>query len=171
VPELAVAVLGPDRPGVIAALSEVVLAEHGNLLDASMTILRGQFAMTLIVDVPVDADRVRADLGPVADRLGLLVSVRAVGAIEQGPATSPYIVHVHGADRPGIVHRITGTLASYGANVTDLTTRLAEGLYVLVAEIAVPASVDIAALQADVAAAAADLGITATVQPADSDVL
>ena len=87
-PELAVAVLGPDRPGVIAALSEVVLAEHGNLLDASMTILRGQFAMTLVVDVPVDADHVLADLGPVAERLGLLVSVRAVGATEQGPAAT-----------------------------------------------------------------------------------
>jgi glycine cleavage system transcriptional repressor len=171
VPELAVAVLGPDRPGVIAALSEVLLAEHGNLLDASMTILRGQFAMTLVVDVPVDADRVIADLSPIAQQLGLLISVRAVGAPEEGPATAPYVVHVHGADRPGIVHRITGTLAVYGANVTDLTTRLADGLYVLVAEIAVPSSVDVTALQADVAAAAADLGVTATVQPADSDVL
>lgn len=170
-PELAVAVLGPDRPGVIAALSEVVLAEHGNLLDASMTILRGQFAMTLVVDVPVDADRVIADLTPVAEGLGLLVSVRAVDATEQGPTTAPFVVHVHGADRPGIVHRITGALASHGANVTDLTTRLAEGLYVLVAEIAVPAAADVTAMQADVAAAAADLGVTATVQPADSDVL
>ena len=170
-PELAVAVLGPDRPGVIAALSEVVLAEHGNLLDASMTILRGQFAMTLVVDVPVDAERVLTDLEPVAERLGLLVSVRAVGAIEQGPATAPYVVHVHGADRPGIVPRITAAIAAHGANVTDLTTRLADGLYVLVAEIAVPAGVDVTALQGDVAAVAADLGVKATVTPADSDVL
>ena len=80
------AVLGPDRPGVIAALTEVLLAEAGNLTDASMTILRGQFAMTLVVDVPVDVDRVEADLAPVADRLGLLVSVRQVAPAVEQPA-------------------------------------------------------------------------------------
>ncbi len=124
-PQLAVAVLGPDRPGVIAALTEVLLADGGNLEDASMTILRGQFAMTLVVDVPRAAREVEAALEDVAGALDLLVSVRETAPDHADPpAAAPYLLRVHGADRPGLLHRATALLAAHGANVTDLTTRL-----------------------------------------------
>src|SRR4051794_5397352 len=138
VSELAVAVLGPDRPGVIAALSEVLLAGAGNLEDASMTILRGQFAMTLVVDLPASAEAVAAELAPVAERLDLLVSVREAPLAQPGPVGDPYVVSVHGADRPGIVHAVTAAIAAAGGNITDLSTRLADGLYVLLAEVDLP---------------------------------
>ena len=157
---------GPDRPGVIAALTEVLLAERGNLVDASMTILSGQFAMTLVVDVPVDADAGAGRPRAGGQRLGLLMSVREVRRHRAGTATAPYVVSVHGADRPGIVHRSPARSRRYGGNITDLTTRLAGGFYVLVAEIDVPAAVDVGgAAERDVAAAAAELGVTATVSP------
>src|SRR4051794_6197421 len=124
VPELAVAVLGPDRPGVIAALSGVLLAGAGNLEDVSMTILRGQFAMTLVVDLPSPAEAVAADLARVAERLGLLISVRDAPAAQPAPAGEPFVVTVHGADRPGIVHAVTAAVAVAGGNITDLSTRL-----------------------------------------------
>jgi glycine cleavage system transcriptional repressor len=169
VPELAVAVLGPDRPGVIAALSEVLLAGSGNLEDASMTILRGQFAMTLIVDVPAPADEVAAELAPVADRLGLLVSVRDAPPGHETASGSPYVVSVHGADRPGIVHRVTSAIAAAGGNITDLATRLAGGLYVLVAEVDLPGSPEV--LQHDLGVLSRELGVDAHLRPADTDVL
>ena len=170
--ELAVAVLGPDRPGVIAALTEVLLAEAGNLTDASMTILRGQFAMTLVVDVPVDVDRVEADLAPVADRLGLLVSVREVApAVEQAERPQPYLVRVHGADRPGLVHRVAALLAARDVNITDLTTRLSGGLYILIAEVEIPDALDADELSAALTALAGDLGVHATLEPSSADLL
>jgi glycine cleavage system transcriptional repressor len=168
-PELAVAVLGPDQPGVIAALSEVLLAGEGNLEDASMTILRGQFAMTLVVDVPVAADEVEHRLRPVADRLGLLVSVRDAPAGEARATGRPYVLSVHGADRPGIVHRVTAAIAREGGNVTDLTTRLAGELYVLIAELDLPG--EPGGLEADLAALSDELGVEARLRPADDDVL
>src|SRR5690606_39296847 len=56
-----------------------------------------------------------------------------------------YLVSVHGGDRPGILSAVTQVLAGRGCNVTDLTTRLAGGLFVVVAEVDVPATVDVAA--------------------------
>ena len=168
-PELAVAVLGPDRPGVIAALSEVLLAGAGNLEDASMTILRGQFAMTLIVDLPSDAEAVAAALAPVAGQLGLLISVRDAPAGEPTAAGQPHVVSVHGADQPGIVHRVTAAIAAAGGNITDLSTRLAGGLYVLVAEVDLPGPPD--ELAAALATLSEDLGVEAHLRPADPDVL
>jgi glycine cleavage system transcriptional repressor len=169
-PELAVAVLGPDQRGVIAALSEVLLAESGNLLDASMTILRGQFAMTLVVDVDMTADAVSADLMPVAERLGLLISVRdapKVTVTDRGD--KPFVVRVYGADRPGIVHRVTAAIAEAGGNITDLSTRLAGGMYVLIAGVDLPGSPD--GLAAALARLSAELGVEARLRQADTDML
>jgi len=169
VPELAVAVLGPDQPGVIAALSEVLLAGEGNLEDASMTILRGQFAMTLIVDVGSTAEAVAEDLAPVAERLGLLVSVRDAPGGSVDSVGAPYVVNVHGADRPGIVHAVTRAIAAAGANITDLSTRLAGDLYVLIAEVDRPG--DPATLAADLARLSDELGVEAHLRAAEPDTL
>jgi glycine cleavage system transcriptional repressor len=173
VPTLAVAVVGPDRPGVIAALTEVLLADGGNLTDSSMTILHGQFAMTLLVDVSASADQVRADLAPVSERLNVLIDVHDLGGAPAARAgrAQRLLVRVHGPDQPGLVHRITAAIAAAEGNITDLTTRLADGLYVLMAEVALPAGTSTTALEAGLRAVAADLGVTATVQPVDTDLL
>jgi glycine cleavage system transcriptional repressor len=169
VPLLAVAALGPDRPGVVAALTRVLLARSGNLEDASMHQLSGQFAMTLVVDVPGSAASVRAELEPVGRDHELLISVREVAAQEQQMAAQSYVVSVHGADRPGIVHRVAEAIADAGGNITDLSTRLAGDLYVLVAEIDLAADPD--ALARALAAIGAELGVDAHLRPADSDLL
>lgn len=172
-PTLAVAVVGPDRPGVIAALTEVLLADGGNLTDSSMTILHGQFAMTLLVDVTAAADRVRADLGPVSERLALLIDVHDLGGApaEAAGAAQRLLVRLHGPDQPGLVHRATAAIAAAGGNITDLTTRLADGLYVLMAEVALPPGTAVSDLEAGLRTVAADLGVSVSVQAVDSDLL
>ena len=168
-PLLAVAALGPDRPGVVAALTEVLLAGSGNLEDASMHQLSGQFAMTLVVDVPGDAASVRAELEPVGERLGLLISVREVSGADSWAAGDSYVVSVHGADRPGIVHRVAAAIAGAGGNICDLSTRLAGDLYVLVAEVDLAG--DPAPLEEALAAIGSELGVDARMRPADADLL
>ena len=61
---------------------------------------------------------------------------------------TPYLLSVHGADRPGIVSEITAVVASAGGNVTDLSTRLTGDLYVLLAEVDLPNAADIDSLRA-----------------------
>ncbi len=131
--------------------------------------LSGQFAMTLVVDVPGDADSVRAELEPVGRRHELLISVRDVTGGAPAPAGAAYVVSVHGADRAGIVHRVAAAIAEAGGNITDLSTRLAGGLYVLVAEVELAA--DPAPLAAALAAIGAELGVDAHLRPADADLL
>jgi glycine cleavage system transcriptional repressor len=66
----AVTAVGPDAPGEIAALAEALADLGANLEDASMTRLRGHFAMTLVaaVDAPLaDVERV---LAPVSASTG-----------------------------------------------------------------------------------------------------
>jgi glycine cleavage system transcriptional repressor len=60
-------------------------------------------------------------------------------------------------------------VAEVGGNVTDLTTRLAGDLYLLVAEVDLPAGVDVTALEAALHVTATDLGVEATLRPLESD--
>jgi glycine cleavage system transcriptional repressor len=169
---MAVTVLGHDRPGIIADVTGVLAELGGNLEDSSMTLLRGHFAMTLVVRTPASADEVRRTLEPRFSGNGLDVAVHALP--EEGPAVGSgtgYVLSVHGADRPGIVSAITRVVADHGGNITDLTTRLAGSLYVLVAEVELPMAADVAALHDTLTSAAGRLGVEASLRPAESDVL
>ena len=66
---------------------------------------------------------------------------------------------VHGGDRPGIVSSIVARVAAVGGNITDLTTRLAGELYLLVAEVDLPHGVDPEELRTALRAAADELGV------------
>jgi glycine cleavage system transcriptional repressor len=165
--ELAITVIGPDRTGIVADVSEALAGVGANLSDSTMTRLRGHFAMTLIC-TGAAADDVEKALAPLS---GLLATVRAVAPeADTDAAGEPYLVSVHGADRLGIVAAVTRVVAAAGGNITDLTTRLTGPLYVLIAEVEVPprAADDLAAR---LAVAAQELGVEVTLRRAESDVL
>jgi glycine cleavage system transcriptional repressor len=169
-PLLAITVLGHDRPGIIADVTGALAELGGNLEDSSMTLLRGHFAMTLVVTLDAAAPDVQARLDPLLE--DLTVYVRPLPDEADLPATgSPYVLTVHGADRPGIVSSITRVIATYGGNITDLTTRLAGGLYVLAAEVDVPGTADVDGLSRELTAVAQELGVGASLRPTETDVL
>lgn len=171
-PLLAVTVIGPDRPGIISATTAVLADLGGNLEDSTMTILRGHFAMMLLAACDADPARVQAALSPVADRFGLVVSVREVPEEPEAAAEGQHVVlRVHGADRPGIVSAMTRVLADAGGNITDLSTRLTREFYLLVAEADLPPGAELSRIRERLAARAAELGVDAALQPADEDVL
>jgi glycine cleavage system transcriptional repressor len=82
----------------------------------------------------------------------------------------PYLVSVHGADRLGIVAAVTRVVAAAGGNITDLTTRLAGPLYVLVAEVDLPrGAAD--ELGGRLQQAADELGVDVTLRRAEPEIL
>ncbi|WP_432901158.1 glycine cleavage system protein R [Micromonospora matsumotoense] len=168
--ELAITVIGRDRPGIVADVAEVLARLGANLTDSTMTRLRGHFAMTLICVGPT-AVEVEAALTPLAADGQLLATVRAVTPDgTTTPAGEPYVLAVHGADRMGIVAAMTRVVAESGGNVTDLSTRLAGSLYVVVAEVDLPlGSAD--DLTGRLSGVAADLGVGFSLRPADPDLL
>ncbi|MET0425892.1 MAG: ACT domain-containing protein [Actinoplanes sp.] len=165
--ELAITVIGPDRTGIVADVAEALAGVGANLTDSTMTRLRGHFTMTLICTGPTAAE-VETALEPLA---GVVTAVRKVepesDAAEGG---EPYVVSVHGADRLGIVAAVTREVAGAGGNITDLSTRLAGSLYVLIAEVDLPTgSAD--ELAQRLAVAAAELGVEVTLRHAESEIL
>lgn len=172
VPDYAVTVIGRDRPGIIADASETLAGLGLNLTDSTMTRLRGHFAMTLVCAGAAGAATIEAALEPLASDGSLVVSVRGVepdnGAEDCG---AHHVLTVHGADKLGIVARLTRVVADAGGNITDLTTRLTGDLYLLVAEVDLPTSVDAVALGKRLRDVAGTVGVEATLRAAEADVL
>lgn len=168
---LAITVVGHDRPGIIAQAADALADSGMNLEDSSMTLLRGHFAMTLICAGSASVSDVERALAPLADG-SLTVDVRELSADGGRRSTggSTHLVTVHGADRLGIVARLAGVVAAAGGNITDLTTRLAGDLYVLLAEVDLePAATQ--RLETELAAAAAELGVGVSLRHVERDEL
>jgi glycine cleavage system transcriptional repressor len=168
----AITVLGHDRPGIIAETTGILAGLGLNIEDSTMTLLRGHFAMMLISEGSVAAQEIEAALEPLTTDGTLTVSVREVPQ-EKAAATdgTSWVLTVHGGDRAGIVSSIVAEVARVGGNITDLTTRLAGELYLLIAELDLPAGVDAAEVDAAIKAVAAELGVGATLRPAEADEL
>lgn len=170
-PLLAITVLGHDRPGIIAETTGVLAGLGLNIEDSTMTLLRGHFAMMLITDGDADAAAVEEELGGLTADGTLSVSVRAIPAESPVSRGSSYLLSVHGGDRPGIVSSVVSEVANIGGNITDLTTRLAGDLYVLIAEVDLPPTADPAALESSLATTAEGLGVGVTLRALESDEL
>ena len=178
-PHVAVTALGNDRPGIVAAVTGVLVRHGGNLEDTAMTNLGGHFAMMLVVEVP-DGESAealeRSLVNEVGAEMGLTVAVRPIvddpGA---GPEGAPWAVSLYGADRPGIVHAVAQKLADYGANIVDLSTRVIgrgpEHAYVLLMELSLPANADADQLGDELSALAAELGVEIHFRPDDAEIL
>jgi glycine cleavage system transcriptional repressor len=171
VTNLAITVVGHDRPGIIAQTA-AALADCGmNLEDSSMTLLRGHFAMTLICSGAADVPEVERALETLADG-SLTVDVREVPDEPLAAGTGPeYLITVHGADRLGIVARLAQVVADAGGNITDLMTRLSGDLYVLAAELELPPGTSPDELSAALGTAAAELGVDVSLRPLERDEL
>lgn len=170
---LAVTLIGHDRPGIIADATSALAELGGNLEDSTMTILRGHFTMVLLVSTTAPLHEVEAELATLTGDGTLEVSVRELPE-ERGTApvdVTPFVLRVHGADRPGIVSEITGVVASAGGNVTDFSTRLTGELYVLVAEVDLPNAADIDSLRARLARVSEALSVETSLSVNVSDVM
>ena len=170
---LAVTLIGHDRPGIIADATSALAERGGNLEDSTMTILRGHFTMVLLVSTTAPLDEVEAELATLTGDGTLEVSVRELPEEQEAAPTdvTPYLLSVHGADRPGIVSEITAVVASAGGNVTDFSTRLTGDLYVLLAEVDLPNTADIDSLRARLVRSSEALDVEASLTVLDSDVM
>jgi glycine cleavage system transcriptional repressor len=139
----ALSAIGKDRPGIVAAITGVLLDLEGNVEDSQMSILRGHFAVMLIVALPegVAQEDLERRVGEVREELGLeAIAVSPVDELAGGGPVATHVLTVYGADHPGIVHAVSSALAERGVSITGLETRLAGGedspIYVMLMELA-----------------------------------
>jgi predicted amino acid-binding ACT domain protein len=142
-----------------------------------MSILRGHFAVMLIVAVPDSVDRheLARRMDPVRDRLGLeALAIDEVDEVDPARPRASHVITVYGSDHPGIVHAVSAALAELGVNITDLQTRLTgegdEALYLLLMEVALGGA-DPSRVEAALDAVSREARVEVGMRPLDAEAL
>lgn len=118
-------VVGNDRPGIVAGVTQALFEHDCHLGEASMMRLGGSFSIMLMVQFAGDADALVAILGPVAEVMSLRLHVDPIVGLLHQHREPDVRITVFGADRAGIVAQVTGALAEAGLDILDLASDVA----------------------------------------------
>jgi glycine cleavage system transcriptional repressor len=167
-----------DRPGVVAAISQVIYENGCNLEDSAMTSLADEFAMILLV-APLSGNNLReleSRLVQECRRLereqGITAFIRPVasGGRPVGGNLIQKTITVEGLDQAGIVYKVSRFLSDKEINITTLNTRMVPSpesgaaLYHMELTVQVPASLDMERMEDGLVAICDELNVDITVE-------
>lgn len=173
-PHLIVTAVGPDRPGLVSALSSVVQKHGGSFADTRMVNLQGHFALLGRIDGDASAlDAIGRTLVDETAALGMEVKIHGTSApveADRAPRV-PWRLKSYSLDQVGIVARLSALLASHAVNIEELASRLEPApfagspLFTVEAVISVPTAVPMRRLREACAALADELGGDIDIDP------
>ncbi len=151
-PILVLALLGPDRPGLVEEVADLIHRHGGNWLQSRLAHLSGHFAGLVEFSLPDGHEEAfRAALPELESRAGLQCRLSAgTPRPPSGPLVSLECV---GQDRPGIVFALSDVLADFGVNVEEMETACAsapmsgEPLFTARLRVSLPEGLDMEALE------------------------
>ena len=148
----AIFVLGTDCTGIVADISKALFEVGANINDSSHTIIGNQFAMLLLISTESSytVDAIKEAFKQVSKDRNLTIHVHKLQRDDvYRKNTDPgqlCVIHLYGADKPGIVFQVTNLLAKHHINITDLSTRRfgseSNPIYIMYLEAEVPNEVD-----------------------------
>jgi glycine cleavage system transcriptional repressor len=161
--------VGKDRPGIVAHATAALFEGGANLGETSMMRLGGNFTIMMMVEFDGNAHSLRDLVGGVAESLGLELHIDHIEAQLHDHRVPDVRITVYGADRAGIVAKVTGILAEAGLDILELDSDVggteAEPIYVM--SIEGHASEGVAALESALEIVRAE-GIDASLQAIDT---
>lgn len=115
-----ITLVGEDRPGIVAALTDKLYAAGCHLGEASMIRLGGNFTIMVMVRSDAAQGELETLLAEMAQDMRLRIHVDAIEGGLHRHLEPDVQIAVHGADRSGIVARVTNVLAKAGLNILEL---------------------------------------------------
>ena len=163
---LILTVAGSDRPGLVAAVADVVDAHGGNWENSQLAELAGVFAGVIQVSVtPEHQDELTSALHALD---GLLTVAVHTGSDAPATAAQPISLQILGNDRPGIVREVSAVLKAHDVSIERIDTETKDAamaggrLFEASVTAEVPASADLDALRADLERLTSELQVDIT---------
>jgi len=120
-----VTLVGKDRPGIVAHVCSALYEGGANLGETSMLRLGGNFTIMMMVNYDGTKKALSEILSTEAESLDLQLHVDAIDGQLHRHLLPSMRITVAGADRAGIVARVTGVLAEVGFNILELESDVA----------------------------------------------
>ena len=167
---LVVTVIGPDRPGIVSAVSDQAVEFGANWTNSLMANFAGQFAGIVQLQVPAkNCDVLMAALKSL-ESPGLRISVAKGGEGGESTNAARYLkLDLVGNDRPGIIHSISSQLVRRGISIEKLQTDVVSGawsgeqMFQMNARLLVPPTLDADELRAGLESLANELMVDITI--------
>lgn len=118
--QLVLTVIGPDKPGLVDALSTLVLDNHGNWLASNLSHLAGHFAGIIQVEVDEEHLQTLQDALNAIDELNVKIELGAHDVIDKKEKLRFVIT---GNDRPGIVQELSSVIRHKGVNIVHFNSK------------------------------------------------
>lgn len=113
-------VVGQDRPGIVAHVTAALFEGGCNLGEASMMRLGGNFTIMLMVQFEGTLKSLEQILGPVIESLDLHMHLDEIEGHLHEHVDPDVRISVFGADRAGIVAKVTNVLSGAGLHILNL---------------------------------------------------
>ena len=169
---LVITVIGPDRPGIVSALSDKAVEFGANWTDSLMANFAGQFAGIVELQVPdQQCDALMAALLAL-ESPGMRIAVAKGNDGKNAGAIRHLKLDLVGNDRPGIIHSISSQLARRGISIEKLQTEVVSGawsgeqMFQMNARLLVPLSLDTDELRSGLESLANELMVDITMDDA-----
>lgn len=166
--------LGEDRPGLTASFLTIIYKFGANVEESYTKVIAGQFLLAVAASFPpnLDMEGLKGELNTLERDLAFPVTVKTIAVsekIEPEEEMAPYLIVVMGADRPGIMYRVTSLMAEHQINITNTESRVIgtpeNPAYAMVLEVEIPSRVEISALSAALDKAAKELAVEIELKP------
>jgi glycine cleavage system transcriptional repressor len=161
--------VGKDRPGIVAHVTAALYEGGANLGETSMMRLGGNFSIMMMVQFSGTTHALQDLVGGVAESLGLQLHIDHIEARLHDHRIPDVRITVYGADRAGIVAKVTGVLAEAGLDILELESDVAgtdaDPIYIM--NIEGHAAESVSALESALEIVRAE-GIDASLQPIDT---
>ncbi len=145
---LVITLIGPDRPGVVRAISDKAVEFGANWTDSVMANFAGQFAGIVHLQVPAENSLALQAALRAIDSDDLHILVASADELATAPALRRIHLELVGHDRPGIIRSISTRLAEHGVSIDTMKTNIASGamsgelMFHLDAQLTVPTDLD-----------------------------
>tara|TARA_Y100001970_G_scaffold122569_1_gene151950 strand:- start:153 stop:659 length:507 start_codon:yes stop_codon:yes gene_type:complete len=111
--------IGPDKPGIVAAISGMVTSNNGNIEESRMIRLGSEFSIIMMVEISEDSlSSLSDDLESIDGIKFYLTETKKLPNLD----APTHIMHLTGGDTEGIVHKMTDVMTSMGVNIIEIIT-------------------------------------------------
>jgi glycine cleavage system transcriptional repressor len=169
--------IGPDQPGIVAAIADILYQRGCNIIDSTMTRLAQEFAVILVISAPngVRFPDLQKEFTRLEESHNMTLVIKPVPdsiEIDSHRPENPYMISVAGHDRVGITFHISRKLAEMDINITDLNAQCIQGengpVYIMMVEIDVPRSMAISTLQDELRTVAQQIDMEIQLRPLEA---
>lgn len=169
--------IGPDQPGIVAAIGRILYKHKCNIEDSTMTRLAQEFAVILIITIPDDvpfADLQR-EFSTMEETHEMTVMLKPLPRhLELGAhePKNPYMLSVAGNDQAGITFHVSQKLAEMEINITDLNAQVIPGddgpVYIMMVEVDIPHGIALETVKSELRKLSETIGVEIQLRPLEA---